>query len=77
MSKFGSSMAGQPPEKAKVRIVLIQTLDAAGKPIPGEFKYGVMTFGIPPVILDEFDTYAAAVDFAIKEGYAIDDIPQP
>lgn len=75
--KRGSSAAGTNPSKMKVRIVIIQDLDDLGQPIPGQYKYGVATYDIPPQIIHECGSFEDAVNWAISKGYAVGNTPQP
>ncbi|WP_150130973.1 hypothetical protein [Janthinobacterium sp. LM6] len=73
----GNSAAGAAPKKAKVAIVLIFDVDENGKPIHDKYMYAVVTLGVPPQILLTTETFNEAVDWALNNGYQLDDTHQP
>lgn len=77
MMKPGSTAAGTNPQKKKVQIIIIQDLDDLGQPIPGQYQYAVATYDIPPRVIKLFGSFEDAVDWAISEGYAVGNTPQP
>lgn len=63
---------GGVPKSAKVRIVRIESLDAAGNPLtPPEYQYGVATWDNPPQILFVANSYSEAAQWAHDRKYHI------
>jgi len=73
----GRSSAGSSPKKTKVQILLIQSLDEYGRPIPGKEQYAIATLDVPPTILFIAESYKEAVSWAMQNGYALSDAPKP